>query len=69
MTAMKWLILFSYLIVMAFRLWLRHLNLDYLARHGHEVPHAFADSVDQELLQRTSAYTLATCFIPFGSFQ
>ena len=59
MTAMKWLILFAYLIVMAFRLWLRRLNLDYLARHGHEVPRAFADFIDQEQLQRTSEYTLA----------
>jgi len=59
MTAMKWLILLSYLIVIALRLWLRRLNLDYLARHGHEVPRAFKDFIDQDLLQRTSAYTLA----------
>ena len=59
MTAMKWLILLSYLMVMAFRLWLRRLNLEYLARHGHVVPRAFRDCIDQELLQRTSEYTLA----------
>ena len=59
MTAMKWLILLAYLMVMAFRLWLRRLNLDYLARHGHEVPRAFAECIDQELLKRTSQYTLA----------
>ena len=59
MTAMKWLILLAYLMVMAFRLWLRRLNLDYLARHGHEVPRAFAEFIDQELLKRTSQYTLA----------
>ena len=57
--AMKWLILLAYLLVMALRLWLRRLNLNYLARHGHEVPRAFAGFVDQELLKRTSAYTLA----------
>lgn len=56
---MKWLLLLAYLVVMAFRLWLRRLNLDYLARHGHEVPRAFAGFIDRDLLQKTSAYTLA----------
>lgn len=59
MTAMKWLILFSYLVVVAFRLWLRRLNLNHLARHGHEVPRAFKGSIDQDLLKKTSEYTMA----------
>jgi STE24 endopeptidase len=59
MTAMKWLILFSYLIVMAVRFWLRRLNLNYLARHGHEVPRAFKGFIDQDLLKKTSEYALA----------
>lgn len=59
MPAMKWLILSAYLIVLVFRLWLRRLNLQHLAQHGHEIPQAFEGHVDQELLKKTSDYTLA----------
>ena len=57
---MKWLLLTLYLLVLACRLWLRHLNLQHLKTHGHEVPVGFKGVVDRELLARTSAYTLAT---------
>ena len=60
MAAMKWLLLLSYLMIMAFRFWLRRLNLQHLARHGHEVPGAFQGQIDQDLLTKASAYTLAT---------
>ncbi len=56
---MKWLLLTLYLLVLCFRLWLRHLNLQYLKEHGHVVPAGFAGVVDQKLLVRTSDYTLA----------
>ncbi|MEJ2199041.1 MAG: M48 family metallopeptidase [Desulfuromonadales bacterium] len=56
---MKWLILLSYLIVITFRLWLRRLNLNHLAQHGHQVPRAFEGFVDQNLLSKTTDYTLA----------
>ena len=56
---MKWLILIAYILVVAFRLWLRQLNLNHLARHGHEVPGPFEGHIDQERLQKTSQYTLA----------
>lgn len=56
---MKWLFLLAYLTVMALRFWLRRLNLSYLAQHGHEVPRAFTGQIDRDLLQKTSAYTLA----------
>ncbi|RLB65033.1 MAG: M48 family peptidase [Deltaproteobacteria bacterium] len=56
---MKWLLLVLYLLFLAFRLWLRRLNLQYLKQHGHEVPAGFAGVVDQKLLARTSDYTLA----------
>lgn len=59
MPAMKWILLLIYLVVLVARLWLRRLNLDHLARHGHEVPEPFAEYVDQALLQKTSDYTLA----------
>jgi len=59
MRAMKWLLLVLYLLFLAFRLWLRRLNLQYLKQHGHEVPAGFAGVVDQKLLARTSDYTLA----------
>ena len=57
---MKWLLLTLYLLVLACRLWLRHLNLQQLKVHGHEVPVGFEGTVDRELLVKTSAYTLAT---------
>jgi len=59
MRAMKWLLLVLYLLFLAFRLWLRHVNLQHLKQHGHEVPAGFAGVVDQKLLARTSDYTLA----------
>ena len=59
MRAMKWFLLVLYLLFLVFRLWLRHLNLQYLKQHGHEVPAGFAEVVDQKLLARTSDYTLA----------
>ncbi len=57
---MQWLLLTLYLLVLACRLWLRHLNLHQLEAHGHEVPAGFEATVDRELLVKTSAYTLAT---------
>lgn len=59
MPTMKWLLLIMFLLVLAFRLWLRSLNLRHLARHGHEVPEAFTGHLDQELLKKTSDYTHA----------
>ena len=57
---MKWLLLTLYLLVLGCRLWLRHLNLQHLKAHAHEVPAGFEGIVDRQLLARTSAYTLAT---------
>ncbi|MDG5468942.1 M48 family metallopeptidase [Deltaproteobacteria bacterium IMCC39524] len=57
---MKWLLLTLYLLVLACRLWLRHLNLQHLKAYGQEVPAGFEGIVDRQLLARTSAYTLAT---------
>jgi len=57
--AMKWLLLVLYLLFLVFRLWLRHLNLRHLKRHGHEVPAGFDVAIDQERLARASDYTLA----------
>ena len=56
---MKWLLLVLYLLILVFRLWLRHLNLQHLRQHGHKVPAGFAEVVDQKLLAKTSDYTLA----------
>jgi STE24 endopeptidase len=58
--AMKWLLITLYLLVLVCRLWLRRLNLQHLKAHGHEVPAGFDGAVDQDLLAKTSAYTLAT---------
>ncbi len=56
---MKWFLLVLYLLILAFRLWLRRLNLQYLKQNGHNVPAGFAEIVDQGLLAQTSDYTLA----------
>ncbi len=56
---MKWLLLVLYLLLLAFRLWLRHLNLQHLQRHGHKVPAGFEEVIDPKLLAKTSDYTLA----------
>ena len=56
---MSWLILILFLLVLGCRLWLRGLNLRHLARYGHQVPPGFEGLVDEELLARTSDYTLA----------
>ena len=57
--SMNWLILILFLLVLSCRLWLRGLNLRHLARYGHQVPPGFEGLVDEELLARTSDYTLA----------
>jgi STE24 endopeptidase len=59
MRAMQWSLLVLYLLVFLSRLWLRRLNLRHLQSYGHNVPTGFAGVVDQELLARTSDYTLA----------
>jgi STE24 endopeptidase len=56
---MKWFLLALYLLVFVLRLWLRHLNLQHLRQHGHKVPAGFAGVVDQQLLAKTSDYTVA----------
>ena len=38
--------------------WLRHINLRYLKQHGATVPDGFADTISQETLAKSSAYTL-----------
>lgn len=57
---MKWLLLSLYLAILACRLWLRRLNLRHLERKGGEVPVGFEEVVDGALLQKASAYTLAS---------
>ncbi len=52
------LLLIAWLLVFCFGLLLRALNLRYLKRHGAVVPAGFQDSVSEETLTKTSAYTL-----------
>ncbi len=52
------LLLILFLLVVAFRYWLRSLNLSYLKMHGHTVPSEFEGAVDPALLARISDYTL-----------
>lgn len=60
MCTMKWLFVFLYLLVLACRLWLRHLNLKHLRMHGHRIPAGFADVIDRESLAKASEYILAS---------
>jgi STE24 endopeptidase len=52
------LLLILFLLLVAFRYWLRSLNLSYLKLHGHTVPPEFEGAVDPALLARISDYTL-----------
>ncbi len=49
----------SFLLVLGLRLWLRHLNLRHLRRHGSRVPEGFEGFVDPQALERSAAYTLS----------
>ena len=52
------LLFIIYLLAMAGGYWLRSLNLHHLKQHGTEVPTGFAESINKEILARTTAYTL-----------
>jgi len=43
--------------ITSFSYWLRHINLQYLKRHGSKVPEGFEDAIDEEKLRSSSAYT------------
>ncbi len=51
-------ILLLFLAFVAFRIWLRRLNLAHLRKHGHTVPPEFEGAVDPVVLGRMSDYTL-----------
>ncbi len=55
---MKTTLLIVYLLVLAAEYWLEALNIRHLKRHGDKVPPEFAGAVDQQVLRRTTAYTL-----------
>ncbi len=44
-------------LITAFTYWLRHINLDYLKKHGSEIPPGFEEAISHETLAKTSAYT------------
>lgn len=56
---MKILLLSFFLLTVALRLGLRHLNLRHLSRHGKEIPAGFEGEIDPETLQRASAYAFS----------
>jgi STE24 endopeptidase len=55
---MKLTLLIVFLVIAAFRYWLRSLNLSYLKVHGHEVPPEFEDTIDPATLAKMSDYTV-----------
>lgn len=56
---MKWVLLAAFVVVLVFEYALDWLNMRYLRRYGHQVPAEFSGHIDQELLAKTSAYTLS----------
>lgn len=56
---MKWVLLAAFVAVLMFEYALDWLNMRHLRRYGHQVPPEFSGHIDQELLTRTSAYTLS----------
>lgn len=50
--------LFCYVLVAAAGYFLRFINLQYLKKHGNEIPPGFETSIDADTLAGTSAYTL-----------
>ena len=50
-------LLVAYLISVAFGSWMKFLNLEYLKKHGHQIPEPFEGQIDGDLLKKTSDYT------------
>src|SRR6266702_2016179 len=58
MRAMTGMLLFCYIFTLSIGYLLRALNLSNLKRYGANIPPGFEGAVDEDLLARTSAYTL-----------
>lgn len=56
---MKWVLLTGFVVVLVCEYALDWLNMRHLRRYGHQVPPEFSGHIDQELLAKTSAYTLS----------
>lgn len=52
------LLLIFYLFVTTTGYWLRLINLNYLKKHGTEVPAGFENTINKDILAKTTAYTL-----------
>jgi len=52
------LLLIFYLFVTTTVYWLRLINLNYLKKHGTEVPAGFENTINKDILAKTTAYTL-----------
>lgn len=55
-----WMIVFliAYIALTIFSYVMKFINLNYLKKHGHEIPEPFEGLIDEELLKKTSDYTL-----------
>ncbi|MCI0515839.1 M48 family metallopeptidase [candidate division KSB1 bacterium] len=58
MHSIAMVILIAYLITASARYFLKFLNLSYLKKYGNQIPASFEGQIDQDLLQRTMAYTI-----------
>ncbi|OQX95367.1 peptidase M48 [candidate division KSB1 bacterium 4572_119] len=52
------ILLISYLAIVTFGYWMKFLNLNHLKKYGHQIPEPFKGFIDEELLKKTSDYTL-----------
>jgi STE24 endopeptidase len=57
MTGWMIILLVAYIAVILFSYTLKFINLNYLKKHGHEIPEPFVGHIDGELLKKTSNYT------------
>ena len=58
MTFWMIILLISYLAIVTFGYWMKFLNLNHLKKYGHQIPEPFKGFIDEELLKKTSDYTL-----------
>jgi STE24 endopeptidase len=64
---MKLSLFFIFTLITAFTYWLRHLNLQYLMKHGATVPEGFEGAIDAEKLRKCTAYTCASSSLDLWS--
>jgi len=58
MTTWMMVLFITYVLIVAFSYWMKFLNLHHLKKYGQVVPKPFEGHIDEQLLKKTSEYTL-----------